>query len=243
MQTASEQAPPAAPPSLRFAALGELGVGGKLRENRIFSITETGIEFHGTPTKEQWREIVAGFLRIRDHFHLALADLIAIAEKEWGRAFVEEEIGQLQLPLYDAQRAIAICGLSRDVRHPALGVDHYWVLANKEFALDHEAQMKWSGLAVEHRLSPSALAASISAGRLLLPGQTANTRHRATIATPAGIAQAFELWRGQVDPAQLDHDAKIETLKQLRPIAAVVALLEAEVDREKVNIVTEVQRS
>ena len=43
---------------VRLAVLHDLAEGGKLRTNRIFEVTETGISFAGAPTQEQWLDLL-----------------------------------------------------------------------------------------------------------------------------------------------------------------------------------------
>jgi len=213
-----------------------LDPGSNLRKNRIFHLTPLGVDFDGKLTPEQSREGFQ-FLRMADDCgHLWLADFIAKTTADHGEQFVQETLVQLQFPLDQAQRALAIGSLHRGVRHATLTTEHYWALAHApEKRLSDTEQLKWAAVAVEHKMTAAHLSKCIAAGKVLPKEDAARLSGRGSgVATPHGIRQAFDTWFRQVDANDpIDRwpvDRKRELLEELRPVAKIVRDLEEELE-------------
>lgn len=172
-----------------------------------------------------------------DSGHLWLADFIAKATVDHGQEFVQETLVQLQFPLDQAQRALAIGSLHRGVRHPFLTTEHYWTLAHAERKLTETEQLKWGSLCVEQKMTAAHLSACIAAGRVLPKPDASRLNGKGSgVTTPHGIRQAFDLWWRQVDENDpIRHwtmDRKRELYEELKPVAKIVRDLEDELQSE-----------
>lgn len=215
-----------------LAITGGLSPGAKLRENRLFSVSETGVEFTGEMTYEQWQDGMKLLRWVKSSSTLWLADFIKRGTDLFGRERVESALVQLEFDLVDAQRAIAVNTLDRAVRQVELTTEHYWVLSKAELSPD--MQVQWAALAVEHRLTALQLAKSITAGRVLTREEQARNSGRGSgLATPHGIRQTFDLWFQQVDRNDPLHtwpkERKAELYEELRPLKKLLDDLEREV--------------
>lgn len=217
-----------APPEVRLALIGGLGMGGKLRENRCITLTATGAIFTGDPTLEQWREGLQAVRWLRTSGDLICADFLRKGRELFGVETVNLSLVQLEFNLLDAQRAIAIAGLASTVERVGLTSDHLVCIAEAE--LLELQQVYWAGAAVEHRLTVQELRRSIVAGEVLKGRQftlTGGTRIT-ELASPHAVAQAFMHWRRQVDPLTLPEATQREVFGELQESArTAVALAQA----------------
>jgi hypothetical protein len=173
-----------------------LSPGAKLRENRLFQITPTGLKFMGELSYEQWQDGMAMIKMMKGNLQVWLADFISHGRQLFGDEKVQETLAQMEFDYQDAQKAIAIGSLPAAVRRCGLTSEHYWVLAKA--GLEDGQQEQWAALAEEHKLTPLQLVQSIAAGKVIKEGKGRNAGAKG-IATVHGIRQYFDLWYHQVD--------------------------------------------
>jgi hypothetical protein len=199
--------------------------GYNLRANRMMELLPTGIHFLGVVPKPQLVELFAALKRLRQTYHLALADTAAHGRQHYGDAFVEATMEQLQFDLGDTARADAIGQVPRAMRHPSLTAEHYYVVAKTIFrglvTADEEAEAaKWLAVAVEKGLSPHTLQESIKAGRVLPEPSAA--QKKSGLPTIEGVRFLFDQWKSKVtkkegDIVHWDAERKRRLLEELRP--------------------------
>lgn len=201
------------PPCVKVAMTGGLSPGAKLRENQIFELSLTGVEFAGEMTFEQWFEAMS-LLRMWDGAgKLWLADFFLKGREAFGQEQVEQAMMQLEFTIMDTERALAIASLPRGIRNPKLTTEHYWVLAQAR--LDATAQAYWAKAVLEHSLSARLLQESIAAGKVIVapPGRNGG------VATVQAFRQTFDRWFKQVDKsdpiAEWDESRKRQLWEEL----------------------------
>jgi len=199
MKTAEPKTNPVA-----LALIGGMLIGGKVRDNQIFHLGLTGIEFEGELSLERWQDLMRLCKACKNAATLWLADAITHGMNQFGQEVVQETLSQMEFELMDADRAMAIGKLSDGVRDPALTAEHYYVLAKAD--LSEAAQQTWAAAAVSHSLTARELVDSIAAGKVVkaAPGG----RHGAGkggLATIQGVRQLFDTWFHKVDQGDPIH--------------------------------------
>ena len=204
--------------ALNFAVTTGLEAGGKLRANRMFAVTETGLKFSGELSFNQFKE-VGGFLRrCKDKYHLMLADWVGYGAGKFGKEAVEGLLVQMEFDHADAARALAIGSLDLFCRHPDLRSEHYWELCQANLSVID--QIKWSAAAVEFCLTPAQLRLSIRAGKVLKGGEIDDRNgRRSGLANLPGIRGLFDSWwkplRDRDPVSDWDQDRKRAVLEEL----------------------------
>lgn len=204
--------------SVSLAVIGGLNEGAKLRENRMFEMSPTGIRFHGKMSKPQIIELLQLLKQTKNIYHMALADVITHAKAEYGMEFVASALEQLEFDLADGIKANTIALLPSSVRHAKLSSEHLYVVGNAELAgkITPEQSKEWLENAVECDLSAAELKASIEAGKVI---RSDKSPRKNTLVTIEGLHFWFMSWRKQVkDVNQWDAERKRKLLEELSPI-------------------------
>lgn len=184
--------------------------GGKLREAQMVDLTPTGLVFRGPLTLERWQELMRSLKLVKEKAVIYMADGIRAGNEWFGEEVVRGGLVQMEFEAVDVQHAVGIASLADGVRHESLSEGHYWVLA--KLGLDADAQRKWSALAVEHGLSPTALMKSIEAKKIVKLTAGGGSSSLATI---HGVAQLFETWfsnAGKATPIEKMNEAHAREL-------------------------------
>ena len=198
--------------ALNFAVTTGLSAGAKLRENRLFKITPTGVIIEGEMSVDQWREIMALWRTIKTSFHVGLADLVSYGRKRFGEEVVQETMEQLEFDLVDARQAVAISLLPFECRNLWMRTEHYMVIADAD--LKPKEAVKWSGAAMDHSLSPAQLKLSIQAGKILKGGVLENGKNSGMANLP-GFRQMFDVWWNRASEANPIEDWTPERQRQV----------------------------
>lgn len=216
----TEPQPPLVPSEVHLALTSGLAPGAKLRENRIFTLSATGVEFKGEPTLAQWMEGMLMLSWMKTASTLWLADFIECGRKRFQRETVEEALVQLEFTELDVSRALAINDVPRELRSEHLTSEHYFVLGRS--GLNDEQSKRWSDLTEEHHLSAAELKESISVGAIVKRGASAEGRGLPTI---QGFRQIFDRWWTQVDTHDpltgWPKERKLQLFEELRPSVQV----------------------
>lgn len=166
-----------------------LSPGGNLRESQMVDLTQTGLVFRGKLTFERWEQLMQSLKLVKERAVIYMADGIRAGNQWFGEEKVQSGLVQMEFEAVDVQHAVGIASLAEGVRHESLTEGHYWVLA--KLNLDADAQRKWSALAVQHGLSPTALMKSIEQGKIVKLTAGGGSSSLATI---HGVAQLFQTW-------------------------------------------------
>ncbi len=216
---------------MTIAITDGLAAGAKLREQRMFTLSPYGVEFLGgrdgttAMTLGQWHSGLRMLRMVKTSSELWMADFVKKGAALFGMDAVNDSLVQLEFDLVDAQRAIALASLAESVVRDGLTSEHLYQIARAQL-LELE-QIRWAGLAVQHKLSPAALAASIAGGEVILSAKALGGAGRGSgLASPHGIRQAFDLWSKQVDVAAMSLEARQQTLDELRPVGEMIRQLE-----------------
>jgi len=221
---------------VQLALTSGLAPGAKLRENRLFALSPTGVDFKGELTLAQWMEGMLMLSWMKTAFTIWLADFIECGRKRFQKETVEEAIVQLEFTEFDVSRALAIADLPREVRADHLTGEHYFVLGRS--GLDDEQTKHWATLAEEHHLSAAQLKDSIAAGEIVTRTPTSGGRGLPTI---QGFRQIFDRWWAQVDTHDplngWPKERKLQLFEELRPSVKVGLQLARElgIDLEEGN--------
>ncbi|MES2571455.1 MAG: hypothetical protein V4710_15550 [Verrucomicrobiota bacterium] len=216
------------PPVIGLAVTNGVAEGGKLRGNRMFQITATGIDFAGVMTKEHVVEAFRLVRRMKSLYHVCLADLIDHARTHHGDEFVAETMQQMEFDLSDATQANAIGELPRECRRAELTSAHYWVVAKAE--LEPDQTKHWLDVAVKEKLSPLDLTRAIAMGAVALNG-TSGSGKRGGVVTIQGIRMLWDTWERQVtksDPIEKWDEARLRRfLDEAAPMEAAISAARA----------------
>lgn len=138
--------------------MNELAIKGN-----CFTIRESGIDFHGEITKEEWHELGRRIARVAKSIGFIVGDWINYGERHWGEMYAEA----MQLTGLDYQTLRDYAYTSRRVelslRNDNLDYYHHKVVAK----LPPEEQRRWIDAAAEHNLSVRRLRVSLNKGRVV----------------------------------------------------------------------------
>jgi hypothetical protein len=200
--------------ALNFAVTTGLAAGAKLRENRFFKITPTGVTIEGEMSVDQWRELMGLWRNIRTSFHVGLADLVSYGRKHFGEDVVQDTMEQLEFDLVDARQAVAISLLPYECRNLWMRTEHFMVIAGAD--LKPKEAIKWAGAAMDHSLSSTQLKLSILAGKILkggvLDGESGKNSGMANL---PGFRQIFNVWWIRASKANPIEDWTAERQRQV----------------------------
>ena len=198
--------------ALNFAVTTGLSAGAKLRENRIFKITQSGVTIEGEMSVEQWRELMGLWRTIKTSFHVGLADLVSYGRKHFGEEVVQDTMEQLEFDLIDARQAVAISELPYECRNLWMRTEHFMVIDGAN--LTPKDAVKWSDAAMDHSLSHTQLKLSIHAGRVLKGGVLSGERNSGMANLP-GFRQLFDVWWNRAIEANPIEDWTPERQRQV----------------------------
>lgn len=228
MKEADMQIQEAAPASVEIAILGGMTHGGKVRDSRIANITDLGLEIHDGMTRARWRELIFAIKRFKDASDIMLADAIDFGVRKFGADAVKADLAQLEFEMPDIERASRIRLVPRSLRSASLIGGHYAVVAD----LPEPQQAHWLRLAVEHRLTPLDLSASIDAGQVVQGGG-----RRALPAASQGLINlpsihvSLTRWKKMIDakyPIDTWERADLEkAVEELAPAAEILSQIKA----------------
>ncbi|MEA3212244.1 MAG: hypothetical protein QOE70_5301 [Chthoniobacter sp.] len=209
------------PSSVELALTQGLAPGAKLRENRLFVLSRTGVEFKGEMTLAQWMEGMLMLSWMKTAYTVWLADFIKCGRQRFQQETVEEALVQLEFTELDVSRALAIADVPGELRSDYLTSEHYFVLGRS--GLDDDQTKRWAAAAEEHHLSAAQLKDSIAAGEVVKQtGTPAGSRGLPTI---QGFRQMFDRWWTQVhthDPVnRWPKERKLQLFEELRPSVQV----------------------
>lgn len=200
--------------TLNFAVTTGLSAGAKLRDNRLFKITPTGVIIEGEMSVDQWRELMAMWRTVKTSFHVGLADLVAYGRKRFGEAVVQETMEQLEFDLVDAKQAVEISLLPYECRNLWMRTEHYMVIAGA--TLTPKEAVKWSEAAMDHSLTHAQLKLSIQAGKVLKGGElTSESGKNSGMANLPGFRQLFDVWWNRTSEANPMADWSPERQRQV----------------------------
>jgi hypothetical protein len=186
---------------ISLAIVGGLAPGGKLRENRMVEVTPLGLIFRGEMSKDQFFELFALLKRVKDTYHVMLADAVKEAHSRHGAEFTSGALEQLEFEIPDVVRANTIGLAPAHGRNIELTNEHYFVIGKAIAAkkLDDTEAAGWLATAAAEKLTPQELEDSIAAGKVVrIEGGT--NRRTSGIATIEGIVFQAEQWKRKVDP-------------------------------------------
>lgn len=187
--------------------------GAKLRDNRMFKLTAIGVEFHGEMTLEQYTQGMQMLRLASSGVQVWLADFLVQGRRLFGEERLQEVLEQLEFPEMEVNRAAGIASLPLGVRREGLTSEHYWVLAKSE--LNTAQQQRWSGLAVDHKLSAATLLRSIKEGKVVDIAGGSSGSNKGGVATIQGFAAIFDTWFKRVDERDPIHEWPEERLREL----------------------------
>ncbi|XHR30884.1 MAG: hypothetical protein ACFUZC_10030 [Chthoniobacteraceae bacterium] len=129
-----------------------------------FNIQQTGLEFRGELTREEWDDLGAKLGQIGKSIGFIIGDWINYGEKRWGEMYAEAEriTGMPYQTLanfsYVARRVQFSC------RQEKLGFEHHAVVAKLKAPED---QQHWLESAMKHKLSVRRLRVSMNKGHVV----------------------------------------------------------------------------
>jgi len=133
-------------------------------ENHCIEISDTGAKIIGSLSLDQFKDTLRNLKRVKQVYHLALADVVKYGRSEFGAEAVNETLSQLEFDLSDSYRALSIARLSDGTRAVSdVSPEHQYVIG-RAFPNEPEKQEQWARVAVDERLSASDLKMSISNG-------------------------------------------------------------------------------
>jgi hypothetical protein len=140
--------------------------------SRKFELTPRGLRFLEPMSSAECAQLLRTLKVLGDHFDLCFGSAVKQTMEWHGEEETKAILAQLQLPLADARRALALAQaeLAFD-SWTGLTAEHIVILST-EFK-GHGLQEQWAAKVVEHELSPRALKRSIERGEVVTDAEMA----------------------------------------------------------------------
>jgi hypothetical protein len=198
-----------------------------------YSFTTDGLVFDPhLMTQQHWLKAMNDLATVRRTWHTCMADAIAFGRSHYGDGTVAETLQQLELSIDDVRRSEFLATLPGSILHsPGLTSEQAYILSRELPDAPKEEHERWATIAIEHKLTATALARCIQAGKVLSQTEldTRSGKSSGGIITVQGIVQTFRLWLTNVGgveglkrftPAQ-----RAELATHLQPITTVIDAL------------------
>jgi len=133
---------------------------------RKFELTPRGLRFFEPMGAEECAQLLRALKMLGDHFEVCFGSAVKQTLEWHGEEATKDILGQLELPLADARRALALAQAELPFdTWTGLSAEHL-VILSVEFK-GHELQEQWAQRVVDHELSPRALKRSIERGEVV----------------------------------------------------------------------------